>query len=219
MELFSQGDPRWAHLPLGSSHWTMGDSGCVTTNIAQALLIAGYVVDPGMVCTAFSANGVYTDVSHPLGAGLVIWPNIARCYPQFHWKGEEFVFNMGAIGFNTHWILGYEGQTFDPLTGSNTIDSLVRNLHPVTSASIDKAPEVVSSTFSVTITSGVNIRPHQDIAHPPVGSIPAGQKVLCDQMILGERINDLTWWLHLSDGRGWIWQGATDFDEHHINYI
>ena len=216
--IFKQTDPSWSNFPLGSSPYTMGDSGCTTTNIAQALQLAGYDVTPGSVNQAFTAHGVYTDSNHPFGPGLVNWPLIANAFPQFHWKGsDEYQFEQGLIGMNTHWLLLHNGVEYDPLTGSNERDAWVRNLHTSTTASIDPASNF-PRTITVTGSQGAHVRTtayltgelidpdtHQVTIDTSI-VIASGNTFTAVGQVEGESINGNSIWYQSQNGH-FIWSG------------
>lgn len=222
MTIFSQKDPAWAGMHLGTSQWTMGDSGCTTTNVAQALLLAGYsTLTPGIVCQAFSDQGVYTDATHPLGAGLVIWPYIERAFPQFHWKGDGYNFQMGLIGQGTHWVLEHDGVQYDPLNGSTTLDPYVRRLATVTTASIDQAPIIVPVVVRgiVTAPEGLFIRTsshvrndNHSLLNGKPDFIPLGGFCDYDGTEVGDIVEGNNIWLHKPDGL-YVWSGATNYKQ------
>lgn len=145
MEIFKQTDPRWADLNLGVSPYKMGRPtlgfGCTTTCVAQALALAGWGVDPGVVNRS---PGMYTDNNYSAGAGLILWlAGVERTFPQFHFNERiegKRVFELwkGDLGFFSHWALK-EGDTFyDPITGSNQLYAPVKNWRRQYVVSIDQ---------------------------------------------------------------------------------
>lgn len=85
--------------------------------------------------------------------------------------------------------------------------------------------------FKVGVTSNVYIRTPDNLTNGPIGKITKGSTAFCVEARLGERVGDTTWWLRLQDPievrekdgvkhyAGYIWAGATNFDEKNINYI
>ena len=59
IDLFRQGDERWAEDKLGSSDYSMKKSGCLVTCIAAALSMEGKTVTPKSLNELFSSGSVY----------------------------------------------------------------------------------------------------------------------------------------------------------------
>ena len=113
--MFVQTNPVWSGLKLGRSPLSMGRYGCVTTAVAESLRLAGYEVDPGVVCAALSAQGGYT------AGGLIIWDGVTRSFPQWAWafgSARPYRFVQLSTPAGEHWVLYYQGQYYDPANGS-----------------------------------------------------------------------------------------------------
>jgi len=170
MEIYSQRDPRWASLPLGESHYTVGSDGCTATCVAQALTIAGWNVTPGDLVTRLNENHGFTDKhyleSHP-GAGdgkpgLILWYKVQELYPQFHFGSGGYTFQPGVWGKTVHWCLQYAdaeaGHTIDPWYGRMYAPTDWNPCTGYRTASIDAAPVEVSVDFQVRPTALINAR-------------------------------------------------------------
>jgi hypothetical protein len=71
MQLYKQGDPRWALKKLGASNWNMAQKGCVTTDVTMSADYFGIKMTPGQVVEKLS----YTNT------GLLLWPSVKK-----HWS-------------------------------------------------------------------------------------------------------------------------------------
>ena len=91
----------------------MADSGCLTVDIAQALFLAGYDVDPLLVVNALNAAKCYTS------QGLLYTQYVYRAFPQFS-RDASGPFEFIWVSWNKaeHWILLYQGIYYDPWDGS-----------------------------------------------------------------------------------------------------
>lgn len=76
MDILSQLDPRWASLKLGNSPYTIGQSGCFITEIAEILGITPDVVNQKLLSGGgYTSDGTYLD--------LVTWTKIAELFPNY----------------------------------------------------------------------------------------------------------------------------------------
>jgi hypothetical protein len=78
MIAYSQKDPRWSDVRLGTSYSTIGGYGCTLCSVASVLADFGIDVDPGRLNRWLIANGGYTggnlfifSAVEPLGVTLV----------------------------------------------------------------------------------------------------------------------------------------------------
>src|SRR3972149_5513680 len=70
--LFSQRDPRWADIHLGTGQETIGQAGCLMTCVASLLVdVCGVETDPGRLNRWLACNGGYRD------ANLFIFSSVA----------------------------------------------------------------------------------------------------------------------------------------------
>lgn len=133
--MYSQRDPAWSAKHLGKSGLTMGGYGCLVTDIAQGLTLAGYSVTPGQLCDSLNAHNGFTP------DGLVIWGVIAQLYPQFHLGGQGYTFVQGTFGKVLHFVLLHAGVTYEPWYGVNNLPSGWHNTGYTRTAAIDPAPQ------------------------------------------------------------------------------
>lgn len=138
--IFSQRQPEWAGIRLGNSDVNTGGFGCVATDLAQALNLAGYKdIDPGVVVNALNKNGGFTK------DGLLIWAVAERCFPQFHYNAHDdskynVTFVQGLWGRFNHWVLQSGTGFSDPYYGVNAIPAGFKPTGTKRIASIDPAP-------------------------------------------------------------------------------
>lgn len=80
--LYGQKDKEWSDDNLGSSAYSMRNSGCLTTCIASALSAqwesdgTGRPMTPGELNELFGEQGVYND------SGDILWDNLREALPQ-----------------------------------------------------------------------------------------------------------------------------------------
>lgn len=170
--MFSQRNPLWSGSHLGVSKWTMGDSGCVTTDVAAALVIAGYTVNPLEVVETFNQDGVYTDNSYLVAKkptpGLIYFQYIHKAFPQFSLDGNgKYQFVQVKWGTNEHWVLKVDSTIYDPWDGT-THTAMPSQYSPtgrVTRATITDAPVIVQASVNVPINGyqpfETNLEPSQ----------------------------------------------------------
>lgn len=178
MEIYSQKDPRWADKMLGSSDCSMKNFGCLVTDVAQALTLAGYSVTPGDLVDNLSANGGFDE------NGLLQWEVIGRLYPQFNFDSEvsnyiNTTFVKGSWGLFKHWLLEVNGVTYEPYYGKTGVpanfDELSRNriaaIEPYVAPTPEPTPEPTPAptpepapqpdptpaVFEYTVVSGDNL--------------------------------------------------------------
>lgn len=134
MKIFSQQNPQWAGVPLGSKGQIhMKDSGCTTTALAELNNAFGANCTPDQVAA-------HTDWYTP--TGLILWTNLALQHAQFEPMGRVYGFNqpkivdsLTSIGkgcliqvaipkAGNHWLkgeaVGYNNAIYarDPWTGT-----------------------------------------------------------------------------------------------------
>ncbi len=116
MEIFTQGDNRWAGKKLGNSGLSMEHFGCLVTAVAQALRIAGYDTDPGRLVDSLNKIGGFTS------NGLLIWGKVTQLYSGFHYNehsGSQYDFVNVIWGRYNHYLLNHKGIIYDPLLGKH----------------------------------------------------------------------------------------------------
>lgn len=110
--MYSQRDGRWGWKKLGRSGLTMANWGCVVTDVAQALTLAGYNVDPGTLVDRLNGIGGFTS------GGALIWGKVTQLYPQFRYGSGYFKFEQGWFGNIRHWVLvAPNGTVYEPYYG------------------------------------------------------------------------------------------------------
>jgi len=111
--------------------------GCVVTDVAQALRLAGYEVAPGDVVDVLNQNGGFTQ------DGLILWNKISEAYPQFHFGGMGYAFIQGNWNKFQHWVLKdmTTGQVFDPYYAELHAPNGFKETGRVRTAAIDPAPQ------------------------------------------------------------------------------
>lgn len=79
MQYFSQLDPRWSHLKLGSSALTIGRWGCAFTSLINLYMgLTKKVVTPKQYMAMAQNPKNFTKAGHPSGAGLVLWEEVCK---------------------------------------------------------------------------------------------------------------------------------------------
>lgn len=214
--MYIQADPQWSGIHLGSSNYTMGRYGCVTTCLAIAFSLAGYPYTPADVVNALNANSGYTDAKYKYGPGLLIWGNIVRSFPQWHWAfGGEWPYKLVQLKtkFGEHWVLYFNGQYYDPATGSigalnpdytQTGEVISVNIDPPAAPPTppDPAPPVdppadIAQPFWVQTTANLNVRDEPSTIDTdgdvstlaPAFRLLKGDKVLCEAYVDKQQYN------------------------------
>lgn len=131
---FSQNDPRWADRVIGSGPYLMGGregKGCTTSCISDASSYFGEEVDPRVLVRSLR----YTDKTHPLGPGLILWPSIGEFFKtfKFEWRFRGYDRNRIEQGLKdpkrcvllnvsggAHWVFLLSRNI--PLLGHRTSD-------------------------------------------------------------------------------------------------
>jgi hypothetical protein len=136
--MYSQTNPAWGDLQLGTSGLPCKFFGCTVTAVAEALTDAGYIVTPDTLIIDLNNIGGFTS------DGLLIWAKVSQLYPAFHFGGEGYRFVQGMWGKFQHWILQKpDGSYVDPYYGTDHApEGFIAN-GVVRTASIDvlQAPE------------------------------------------------------------------------------
>lgn len=139
--MYSQTHGDWAYLAVSDSNQNIAEIGCLTMDTLYALVLAGYEIDPVFAIGSFNTHGVYTTTANK-PSGRLIWTNVQRVFPQFHYGSGPYQFVQVTINGAEHWLLKYNGTYYDP-NGGVTFTAIPGKYKPtgiVRSASIDPAP-------------------------------------------------------------------------------
>lgn len=132
--MYSQRDPRWENVRLGTSTRTIGQDGCLVCCIAELLRWAGNPLDPAQLNRWLTLNHGFTDGNRfifgsveKLGAplkSLYDWRTMSANVPLLravHGEGLGIVLevNFRPYGrFASHWVLvsdfGERNRVSDP---------------------------------------------------------------------------------------------------------
>jgi len=129
---FSQRDPRWKYIKLGTSNLTIGGYGCAITCLAMLLNSFGYDETPETVNQKLIAYKGYVS-GNLLNWTVVprIWPKVKFIYRDYNYQNVKVAFYVYAknipvivgvngrpIGAYRHYVL-YVGDRFclDPWDG------------------------------------------------------------------------------------------------------
>jgi len=80
-QAFSQRDPRWANIRLGSSAYTMGGAGCAVTAAAMVASVVQPGITPLWLMEWLNVNFGFT------GGGLIYWGKVAEAVPGLTFVG------------------------------------------------------------------------------------------------------------------------------------
>lgn len=133
---YSQKDPQWAEKELGNSGLKMKNFGCLVTDVAQALTLAGWNITPGELVDKLNQVGGFDS------DGLLQWLKVSEVYPQFHFDQLttgllNCIFVKGSWGVYKHWVLQVSGTYYEPFYG---VEGLPNNFDIISTnrcASID----------------------------------------------------------------------------------
>lgn len=209
MDRYTQRDPRWSGLRLGSSPYFMGDSGCYVTACAQILRLAGYPVTPGEMCLSLDSDNGFTH------DGLAEWAGIVTAYPQFKYEsdGQYLIVQMRHYNGNTnqyeyhYYAKDTDGTAYDPWTGSEDHPSGYADTGVSTRIKVDHSPDVLTvipvsvvnvpspaQDFWVEFDAMLHVRSHPTTSAPIMATYPAGSVVECKGVVPGEAIDGETRW-------------------------
>ena len=96
MTSYSQNDPGWADIQIGSGPYLLGGrngKGCTTACIADASSYFGEDKHPGILARSLQ----YTDRSHPLGPGLILWGSIGKVFTSFEFEWRFYAYDKQRI--------------------------------------------------------------------------------------------------------------------------
>lgn len=104
---FSQQDPAWAGIKLGTSNYTIGNGGCYITAFCNVLAQYGININPAQMNAKLLAEGRYTG-----DGGDVSGQTLSQMYPEiqyvqgYNWSNTE---NIGLDVLKINGKAGYEG--------------------------------------------------------------------------------------------------------------
>lgn len=207
--MYSQQSDPWGPTRLGVSQWTMRDSGCLVTCVANALLLAGYGFTPGNVVDSFNAHGTFTDDSYVVSGvpkpGLLYFGKVGNSYAMFHPGSGPYQFREVKWGANFHWVLEYQGVFYDPWDSSThfTMPSNYLPTGQVLLASIDQAQvEAITASapapaFWVQALVGLNVRTSPHITPNDIDApfhLKEGDEVRVSAYVQGDDVNGNDQW-------------------------
>ncbi|MBN1452356.1 MAG: SH3 domain-containing protein [Anaerolineales bacterium] len=129
---YSQGDPAWKSVKIGSSSETIGHVGCALTSLAMLVSGHGYPETPKTLNAKLKARGGYVDAA-------IIWGAVTSIYPQIVYRnlvlcrdtaaplaridasiaaGQPVLVEVDSspqAGLQTHWVVLYAKQGDDYL--------------------------------------------------------------------------------------------------------
>ncbi len=129
---YSQQDPAWKSVKIGSSSETIGHVGCALTSVAMLVSGHGYPETPKTLNAKLKARGGYVDAS-------IIWGAVTSIYPQVVYRNLVLCRDIAAplaqidaslvagqpvlvevdsspkAGLQTHWVVLYKKQGDDYL--------------------------------------------------------------------------------------------------------
>jgi len=129
---YSQQDPAWKAVKIGSSSETLGHVGCAVTSVAMLVSGHGYPETPKTLNAKLKARGGYVDAA-------IIWGAVTSLYPQVVYrslvlcrdtdaplsqidaslaKGQPVLVEVDSspkAGLQTHWVVLYKKQGDDYL--------------------------------------------------------------------------------------------------------
>ena len=129
---YSQQDPAWKAVKIGSSSETIGHVGCAVTSVAMLVSGHGYPETPKTLNAKLKARGGYVDAA-------IIWGAVTSIYPQVVYRnlvlcrdtdaplsqidtsiaaGQPVLVEVDSspkAGLQTHWVVLYKKQGNDYL--------------------------------------------------------------------------------------------------------
>jgi hypothetical protein len=129
---YSQQDPAWKSVKIGSSSETIGHVGCALTGVAMLVSGHGYPETPKTLNAKLKSRGGYVDAA-------IIWGAVTNLYPQVVYrnlvlcrdtaaplsqidaylaKGQPVLVEVDSspkAGLQTHWVVLYKKQGDDYL--------------------------------------------------------------------------------------------------------
>lgn len=86
---WKQSDPEWGNLKLGTSSYTMADSGCAVTSLASLVVHSGCrdedSFDPGVFCKFLNENNGFNY------SGDIYWGTVSKLVPEFRFAGSTYL--------------------------------------------------------------------------------------------------------------------------------
>lgn len=207
--IYSQRDPRWSALQLGGAG-NCYNIGCLVTDIAQALYLAGYTdITPATVINAMNAKG-------GLKGGLVQWSILTQCFPQIHFGGAGYNFVQGYFGNSLHFVLACGGSIYEPWNGVNGYPSSWRPTNVVRTVAIDPAPAPAPAPTpapapggfprTVTAIKACNVRSAPHLEGIVTSVLQAGNTFTAVDLVDGDTVAGNNKWFQSSKGH-YVWSG------------
>lgn len=122
---YSQTDPRWKDLPLGTSGYLEGPKGCALTSTAMHIAAYGINMDPGQLTKLLNANDGFDS------EGFIKWSVLVQLFPQLYFGGAFYTTN------HTGQMTG----KIEPPVAIERIKKLVRLGQPVL-LHVDHSPSI-----------------------------------------------------------------------------
>lgn len=206
MERYTQRDPRWSELRLGTSQYSMGGYGCYVTSCAQILTLAGYAVTPGELCLSLDADGGFTY------DGLAEWAGITTAYPEFKYEqgGLYQLVQMRKYDGNTnqydyhYYAKDVDGSAYDPWTGDGSHPNGFIETGVSTPIHCDRNPVSVTivvenvpaplQDFWVEFDYTLRVRSHPTTSATIMATYDAGALVECKGVVPGETVDGENRW-------------------------
>jgi hypothetical protein len=128
LQIYSQRDPRWANIKLGTGTLTIGQAGCTISCVAS---LAGI--------TPKEVNERLLKVNGYANTNLIIWSKVKEAMPWLEWKHRGYTYDNNQVAQNLpclvevdgkrigaprHWVLYIGNQKmYDPWYGTEKTTS------------------------------------------------------------------------------------------------
>jgi hypothetical protein len=201
--MYTQENQPYSGIHLGTSQWTIGDSGCYVVSLTNILCLAGWPVAPPEVLAALEAAGGIT------GDGETVNAAVSRAFPQLRYdpNGEYAVVQLrnSIVPSEYHYeARGTDGTIYDPWTGTGNPPSGYRPTGYVQRMACDRRVEVTpGKTYD---------RFDTDLSYNDGGAYSAEvarvQSYLIDRGYMDRA--DLDWQGQVGAGSGWYGKKTSD---------
>lgn len=219
MSIFSQQSQPWAPVRLGSSQWTMQNSGCIVTDIANALSLAGYRIDPLQAISALNSAGAFTP------GGLLYFARVSQAFPQFSLDPNgAYQFVEVRWGADYHWLLRVGDTYYDPWNAATLASLPGQYSQPLSAvrASIAAVPPVITLTvqgpdrFSAFATPDIGVKVRSTPHAPKDNGNWNGRKIMPGPAngfwFVGTQESDGILWLVLENSSGYVDAAYTTYN-------
>lgn len=210
--MYSQTDAKWGNQRVGNSTLPFRDYGCLVTIHAQALNLAGHLVDPGTANQALRNAGAFN-------GPLLIWSRVNQAYPAYAFGGAGYEFIEVWFGKIKHWVLKHRGVYYEPYYGRK-FDTLPPYCNKVTGRKMTAAiaPATVApiptppNTFPVTAIRTCNVRSQPRLSAPLAGSrtLNPGDTFTGVAVVVGEMVGGSDKWIK-SSKNNYVWANNTRY--------